>query len=115
MFASSRVTNSTTPADTEGVSWGISAVSAGSDDSHDLGVGGQVQSEDTDVDDSAGTQWDLVFFPYVAVTPTNLTGGELVKFSVERTYDDADDTYVQDIGLIGVEIKYAIDLATQTY
>ena len=109
------ITNATAPADTEGVSWAIAAVSAGSDDSHDAAVGAEANSEDTDIDDSAGAQWDIVFLPYVEVTPTNLAAGELVKFSVARDYDDADDTYVQDIGLIGVEIKYAIDLATQTY
>jgi len=109
------ITNATAPANTEGVSWAIAAVSAGGDDSHDLAVGAEANSEDTDLDDQASAQWDLVFFPYVEVTPTNLAAGELVKISVTRDIADADDTYEQDIGLVGVEIKYAMDLATQTY
>jgi len=109
------ITNATAPANTEGVSWAIAAVSAGGDDSHDLAVGAEANSEDTDLDDQASAQWDLVFFPYVEVTPTNLAAGELVKMSVARDYADGDDTYEQDIGLVGVEIKYIIDLATQTY
>jgi hypothetical protein len=46
------------------------------------------------------------------VTPTGLAGGELMKVAVQRDVADADDDYGQDIGLIGVEIKYVFDKAS---
>jgi hypothetical protein len=109
------ITNATAPADTEGVSWGISACSVATDEDHDCTLGTEVYSEDTDLDDSAGTQWDLAFFPYVEVTPTGLAAGELLKLAINRDHDNTDDTYGQDIGLIGVEIKWQEDPGTLTY
>jgi hypothetical protein len=109
------VTNATTPADTEGVSWGIAACSSGTNDTYDCAVGDEVNSEDTDLDDDAGAQWDLIYFPYVEVTPTGLAAGEMMKVAIQRDIADTDDDYGQDIGLIGVEIKYATDFRTQTY
>jgi hypothetical protein len=109
------VTNATAPADTEGVSWEISACSNGTNDDHDCTLGTPVYSEDTDLDDDAGAQWDLIFFPYIEVTPTGLAAGELLKLSVARDHDNTDDDYGQDIGLIGVEIKWQEDPGTMTY
>ena len=37
------------------------------------------------------------------------------KIAVQRDTADDDDTYDQDIGLIGVEIKYQEDPGTMTY
>jgi hypothetical protein len=100
------VTNATAPANNEGVSWGISAACSAASASVDPARGTKVQSEDADLDDDCNAQYDVCYFPFVEVTPTALAASLLCAFTVERTHDDTDDDYTQDIGLIGVEIKY---------
>jgi len=101
------VSNATAPADEEGVSWGISAGSVAASASVDVARGAVAVSEDTDLDNDCNAQYDACYFPYAEVTPAvTVTPGNLMAFTVNRIHDDADDTYAQDIGLIGVEIKY---------
>jgi len=121
------VTNGTAPADTEGVSWNISGCSITGDESHDCSPGGDIEVEDTDLDDHADTQWDVFYSGseavddpdtangWVAFSPTGLDNGELVMIEIERDHDDTNDDYEQDVGLVGIVIKYKIDFATQTY
>ena len=112
------ITNATAPADTEGVSWNVAACSITGDESHDCSLGTACEPEDTDMDDHASAQWDIVYIGsecvddpdaangFVEVTPTGLDNGELVKFAIERDHDDPIDDYAQDIGLVGINIKY---------
>ena len=121
------ITNATPPANTEGVSWNIAACSITGDESHDCAVGADAEPEDTDLDDHASAQWDIIYLGseavddpdaangFVTLTPTGLDNGELVKITIARDHDDAIDDYAQDIGLIGIIIKYKIDFATETF
>lgn len=102
----------TPPADGEGVSWGIAAASSGTNDSHDPSLGTEVNSEDADLDDDCGAQWDIIYFPWVEVTPTSLTAGESCAIRIDRDTSDTTDDYGQDIGLMGIEIAYRRTNAT---
>lgn len=59
-------------------------------------------------DDIITSAWSSV------ITPTSLGAGEVALFLINRDADDV-DTYAQDFGLIGVEIKYLVDMATLTW
>lgn len=121
------ITNAAAPADTEGVSWGISACSVTGDESHDCGVGAEINVEDTDLDNHASAQWDIIYLGseavddpdaangFVEVTPTGLDNGEMVKIAIQRDVADADDDYAQDIGLVGITIKYKVDIANGSW
>ncbi len=98
------ITNATPPGSGEGISWGIASCSSGDDDDHDCTVGTEVNSEDASIDSQV--QWDYVVTPYVEVTPTALAAGEFVSIKISRDVADIDDDYAQDVGFVGVDIKY---------
>ena len=107
------ITNATTPAASEGVSWGFAACSSGVGDTIDCAEGAEVNSETADL--SAHAQWDVVEDSYVEVGVTNLAAGEYVRFSLQRDVADADDDYGQDVGLIGFMIKFYRSPGSITY
>ena len=123
------VLSSDAPDNEEGVSWDIAACSITGNESHDCAfAGSHINVEDTDMDDHAGTQWDILYLGseavddpdaangFVELTPNAaLDNGELVKIAIARDVADSDDTYAHDIGLVGIIIKYKIDFATETY
>jgi hypothetical protein len=115
--AVSIISSSTVPAANEGVSWEFSACASGTDDNHDCAsyIGTEASSEDADLSGDANAQWDLVYFPYVEVTPASFGAGELLHVHVERDVADTQDDYLQDIALIGVMIKWQEDITTLTY
>ena len=60
-------------------------------------------------------QDDIIISAYSAAhTPTSMAAGEIMMCELIRDAD-GNDTYAQDFGLIGVTLKYAIDLANVTF
>jgi len=107
------ISNGTAPAGgTDEVAWGIAGCSVGDGDSIDCTLGAAVvDSDDLDLG-NADTQWDIYTYGFSAVTVTNLAATEYVYFKVYRDADGTGgtDDYAQDIGLIGLLVKYvAVD------
>lgn len=103
------VTSATAPS-TEGVSFDLSGFSLGDGDALDGTLGTVMGSKITGRSD---VQYDLIHTGWSsAMTSTHITNlavGETVIFKLERDHDDVDDTYVQLIGVIGMELKYQRD------
>jgi len=102
------ITNATAPAATEGVSFKLSGYSVGVGDGLDGTFGTEVESKLEDLNNSGCTaQYDM--FRTVesgTVTVTDLAAGETAFLHFERDTADADDDYGQDVGVVGVIIKY---------
>lgn len=97
------VTNATGPS-SEDISFQLSCISVGDGEQLDFAAFGTAvaateASVTEDQDDLITSAWSA------AVTPTGLAEGEIVHCLLNRDADDA-DTYAQDFGLIGIDIKY---------
>ncbi len=107
------VTNATAPAAAEGVSFFGKGNSLGTGDGLATALDGTIDSSEDDLNDAGATaQYDIAYTPYsAAMTITNLAVGELAILNFYRDISDADDDYLQDIGVIGFNIKYSRTLA----
>jgi hypothetical protein len=102
------ITAATAPASGEGVVFKMSGYSVGLGDSINGTFGTEVESEDTDLFASGcTTQYDaFVTGESGTVTVTNLAKNEKAFLHLERDTADADDDYVQDVGVMGITIFY---------
>lgn len=106
------VTEATGPS-TEGWVFFLQGASIGSGDILSATLGTAVLSQRINVTDA---QNDMGFTVYsAAVTVTNLAAGELALFTLYRDISDANDDYAQDIGVVGINIKYQYDLAAPSF
>jgi hypothetical protein len=93
----------------EGVTFMLEGVSLGDTDGLDDVPGVDVASEIVDV---TAAQYDRLVSAWSAVvTVTDLAAGETVVLHLYRDPDAANDDYVQDIAVAGLEIKYYRTLA----
>lgn len=105
------ITEATEPATGEGASWAMSGVPISSGD--DIGaasLGTEINMAIADLD--ANIINDEVASPWVEITLTGATAGDSVYLNFNRDVADADDDYGQDLGVIGIELKYAYVTAT---
>ena len=102
------ITEAAAPAATEGVSFKMSGFCIGTGDALNGTFGTEVESANTDLNAAGCTaQYDLFYTTEsTAVTVTGLAAGELALLHFERDTADADDDYAQDVGEIGVAIRY---------
>jgi hypothetical protein len=97
------VTESTIPSST-GWSFFLQGAAITTGETLSSSLGTAVESNSGDRSDS---QYDLVFTSWSSETTiTGLTAGEFGITKLYRDVSDADDDYEQDIGVIGIEIKY---------
>lgn len=97
------VTEGTGPS-SEGVVFNLSGYSIGDGDGLSATLGSAVSASKTGLTLS---QYDLIITGWATdVTLTNLAAGELAILKLERDPTDGDDTYAQDVGVIGIEIRY---------
>jgi hypothetical protein len=106
------VTNATAPADTEVVAFSLAGCSIG--DSDALGCGaGTAQTSALTVAGSGYAQYDRLAGAWSsAITITDLAASETVQVILIRLAEST-DTYAQDFGLAGIEIKYIADIKTE--
>jgi len=102
------ITEATAPAATEGVSFKLSGYSITTGDALNGAFGTEVESANTDLNAAGCTAQYDVFYTVesTAVTVTGLTAGEIAILHFERDTADADDDYAQDVGIIGIIIRY---------
>lgn len=99
----SLVTESTGPSN-EGWAFFLQGASIGSGDILSATLGTAVISSATTRTDS---QYDIVYTTLSSkVTITNLAAGEMCLLKLYRDVSDAADTYAQDVGVVGIVIKY---------
>lgn len=105
------ITEATAPAATEGVNFEVRAL--GTESGDDIGASpfGAICEIDTgDLDPHIVN--DIVYSPWGEMTIGNgAEAGESLFIKVARDHDDAADTYVQDVGVIGIEVKFAYESA----
>jgi hypothetical protein len=106
------VTNATAPADTEVVAFSLAGCSNG--DSDALGcTTGDPQTSSLTVSGSGYAQYDRLAGAWSnAITITGLAADETVQVILIRLAEST-DTYAQDFGLAGIEIKYIADIKTE--
>ncbi|MFA6972688.1 MAG: hypothetical protein WC208_14995 [Gallionella sp.] len=107
------ITESTVPANAETVKFTLAGVAIGAVTasyttdqliSHALGTA--ITVTDTYATATLPAQYAVINTAWsAAVTPTHLAGGKTVIMSLVR--DQANDTYAQNVGVIGVELKFA--------
>jgi len=99
------ITESTAPS-SEGVATVLSGYSRGDGDSLDGTFGSEIESNTGNISDA---QYDLrASTESGKVTITDLAGGETAMLKLYRDHDSANDTYGQDIGIIGIRIYYVV-------
>lgn len=93
--------------DTDGVSWGLSAVALADDDSLNTAFGTEVVVDDANI----GTAKELhITAESGAVTVAGSpAAGELCYFNVARVVGDSNDTAAEDAKLIGIKVFYTVD------
>jgi hypothetical protein len=100
------VTNATGPSN-EGISFDMAGFSLGEGDALDGTLG---TTQESNITARTDAQYDKIATGWSAAMTgthiTDLTAGETVVFKLERDHDDADDTYAQVIGVVGIEVKY---------
>jgi hypothetical protein len=97
------VTEGTAPSST-GWAFFLQGASIGSDDGLGATLGTAVESN---VGDVSYAQYDIAYSSWSsAVTITNLAAGEWALLKLYRDISDADDDYTQDVGVLGIEIRY---------
>ncbi len=102
------VTSATGPSN-EGWAFFLQGASLGDGDILSGALGTAIKSSITARTDS---QYDRVATAFsAAVTITSLAAGETAILKLYRDVSDADDTYGQDIGVWGVELKYTRQIA----
>jgi len=91
-----------------GVSFKLSGYSSGSGDDIDGAFGAEGEANITDLDAVGVDAIDDQFITAYSgtVTVTNLAAGETAMLHFERDTADGDDTYAQDIGVLGIVIQY---------
>ena len=102
------ITEAAAPAATEGVSFKMSGFSLGVGDALNGAFGAEVESANVDLN-AAGcaAQYDIFYtVESTKVTVTDLAAGEMAQLHFERDTADADDDYAQDVGIIGIIIRY---------
>ncbi len=107
------ITEATPPASGEGVVFKLSGYSIGTGDALDGTFGTEVASSDADLFASGCTARYDIFrtTESTAVTVTGLAAGEIAMLHFERDVAEADDDYAQDVGIIGVVVKYSRKLS----
>lgn len=88
---------------TEGVSFKLSGYCSGDGDDITGTFGDEVESKKTGMTYAQYVTFDTVLSDKVTVT--DLAGGDLVMLKLYRDHDDADDTYVQKLGVYGILLK----------
>ena len=97
------VTESTGPSN-EGVAFFLQGASVGSGDIISGALGTAVISSATARTDA---QYDIIYTTLsTKITVTNLAAGEMCLLKLYRDVSDAADDYAQDIGVIGINIKF---------
>lgn len=101
------VSNADPPTDTddEDITFGLQGISIGDNDSGDPAAFGNAQ---TSAFGATAAQDDIIFGAWstAITTITNLAAGELVHFNFYRDVDGGDHPYDQEIGVIGIELKF---------
>jgi hypothetical protein len=96
------VTESTAPS-SEGVAFSLAAGCLGNGDSLGAALGSAVESALTGRSDA---QYDRLQSAWATLTPAALAAGETMIISLARDHDSANDTYVQDVGVADLLIRY---------
>jgi len=113
------ICSATAPAAGEGAAWEV--VGAGCYGTGDLTStnDGSMDSGNTvyivTADLSAHATNDIVYEEWTTLVIDDLTKGEWAKIYLAREYGNASDDYGQDIGIVGLEIKYPRDLGSTTW
>jgi hypothetical protein len=97
------VTEGTGPS-SEGVSFKLKGYSIGHGDALNGAFGTAVESNKTGMTEVQYNQ--ITTDQSGTVTVTDMAGGEVAMLNLYRDTADADDTYVQDVGVVGIEIEY---------
>jgi hypothetical protein len=97
------ITEATAPS-SEGISFKLAGYSIGDDDPLDGTFGTEIESKKTGMSHAQNDRFKTD--KSNDVTITDLDAGEMAMLKLYRDHDDADDTYVQKIGVSGVVIEY---------
>jgi len=104
---------SPTAPSTEGWVFFLQGASIGTGDALGATLGTAVKSTVVDV---SHAQNDIVYSTKsAAITITDLAAGELALLKLYRDISDADDDYVQDVGISGIIITYQYNLAAPSF
>ena len=105
------VTNATAPANTEVVAFSLAGCSVGNSDV--LGCTAGTAQTSSLTADANYVQYDRIAGAWSdAITITDLAASETVQVILIRLAEST-DTYAQDFGLAGIEIKYIADIKTE--
>ncbi len=96
------VTEATAP-DNEGVSFAVAGGSLGNGDALSAALGAAAACTASGLSDA---RYDRVATAWAQVTIANLAAGESVVLSLSRDQDAEGDTYGQDVGVAGLELKF---------
>jgi hypothetical protein len=103
-FATKSIVTAATGPSSEGIAWTLSGASMGAGDASNATKGTGVAVTQTALTQA---QWTLLMSAWSGdVTITNIAAGETVELNISRHYDNASDTYVQNVGLTWVLIRY---------
>jgi hypothetical protein len=100
----------TEPVADEGMEFEVAGCSISGNESGDCTIGAVTEITDADLSGDTSEECDIWYTAQTAAI-TNITGlaaNEVTQFTLVRDFDDPDDDYVQDIGVVGIVLEYKL-------